>query len=149
MRPGHLVRRALTSLPNRPVGAHGKRAARAVLLDAEFELWSSMEPRDQRHSLQVLSRFDATVPGASRPERAAALLHDVGKQVAGLGTLGRVLATVVGPHGARFRDYHAHERLGAELLLAAGSDEVTIRTLGGWSSMPSETAVKVDRNASA
>ena len=38
-----------------------------------------------------------------RDEMAAALLHDVGKVECGLGTFGRVAATVVGPRTQRFR----------------------------------------------
>ena len=58
---------------------------------------------------------------------AGALLHDVGKLESGLGTLARVVATIVGPRTARFRRYHDHERIGADLLVAAGSTPVTDR----------------------
>lgn len=116
MRIGHLARRALTSFPNRPVGTDAIRAARAVLLDAEFVLWSSMPPRDQTHSLQVLRRFELIVPGASRAERAAALLHDVGKTKSNLGWTGRIVATIVGARGPRFTAYADHERIGASML---------------------------------
>ena len=57
-------------------------------------------------------------PTATRAEMAGALLHDVGKIEAGLGTFGRVAATVVGPRTRRFRLYHDHEAIGAGL--AAG-----------------------------
>ncbi|MFM8626971.1 MAG: HD domain-containing protein [Actinomycetota bacterium] len=112
----HLGRRAVGSVSNRePDGAETERA-RAILGDAEFALWSSMQGRDRRHSLQVLSRFDALAPGAERWARAAALLHDVGKTESDLGWMGRIVATVVGPRGARLRSYHDHEILGAALL---------------------------------
>jgi hypothetical protein len=101
-----------------------------VLNSAEFLVWSEMQPRDQRHSIVVLNRFDALVPAASRAERAAALLHDVGKNISGLGFLSRVVATVVGPRGRRFTDYHDHENLGTELLRSI-SDPRTVALIGG------------------
>jgi hypothetical protein len=55
----------------------------------------------------------------------------VGKQVAALGTFARVAATVVGPRTERFRQYHDHERVGAEMLRDAGSDERTIEMVLG------------------
>ena len=54
----------------------------------------------------------------TRDEMAGALLHDVGKLDAGLGTFGRVLATVVGPRTATVPHYHDHERIGADCWLA-------------------------------
>ena len=59
------------------------------------------------------------------------MLHDVGKVDCGLGTFGRVAATVVGPRTRRFRRYHDHERIGVELLTAAGSTEATL-ALARW-----------------
>jgi hypothetical protein len=95
-------------------------------MPSEVTLWSAMAVQDRRHSLVVARRFVDRAPDAVGPEVAGALLHDVGKQVAALGTLERVVATVVGPRTERFRAYHDHERLGAELLLGAGSDERTV-----------------------
>jgi len=89
-----------------------------------------MQHRDQRHSVIVLNRFDALVPAASRAERAAALLHDVGKNISGLGFFSRVVATVVGPRGRRFSDYHDHESLGADLLFPI-SDPRTVALISG------------------
>ena len=101
-----------------------------VLNTAEFVVWSEMQPRDQRHSIVVLSRFDALLHTAVRAERAAALLHDVGKNISGLGFISRVVATVVGPRGKRFTDYHDHENLGAELMRSV-SDPRTVALIGG------------------
>ena len=55
-----------------------------------------------------------------RAEMAGALLHDVGKVQSGLGTWGRVAATVVGPRTRRFRQYHDHEQIGASMAAQAG-----------------------------
>ena len=67
------------------------------LTPAERELWSTMSNADRRHSIEVARRFVRRRPDATRAEMAGALLHDVGKVEAGLGTFGRVVATVVGP----------------------------------------------------
>jgi predicted HD phosphohydrolase len=90
-----------------------------------------MAVQDRRHSIEVARRFIELAPGADRSAVAAALLHDVGKQVAGLGTMWRVVATVVGPRTKRLRDYHLHEPLGAALLREAGSDDATIALVEG------------------
>lgn len=80
---------------------------------------------------------------ATRPVLAAALLHDIGKQVSGLRTPGRVVATVLsltvvrtpgavdrwsdaGGTRGRIGDYLRHPELGAGLLVAAGSDPLTV-----------------------
>lgn len=110
----HLVKRAFSSLPNRKPS--DVSTARSILNSSEFELWQSMQGRDQVHSLIVLQRFDDLCPSAMQEERAAALLHDVGKTFADLGWCGRVLATIVGPRGFRFHLYHDHENLGGQLL---------------------------------
>lgn len=125
MKPVHLVKRALTSAWNGPVGRAGFETVRAVLNDGEMEMWTLMQPRDQRHSLEVLRRFDALVPAASRAERAAALLHDVGKTESNLGWTARILATIIGPRGRRFASYADHEALGARML-AGLSDDRTV-----------------------
>ena len=59
-------------------------------------------------------RFLELRPAATRPQMAGALLHDVGKVQSGLGTWGRVAATIVGPRTRRFRQYHDHEQIGAD-----------------------------------
>ena len=66
----------------------------------------------------------------TRDEMAGALLHDIGKLDSDLGTAGRVVATVVGPRTARFRRYHDHERIGADMLKVAGSSPVTVDLVG-------------------
>ena len=126
----HLVKRALSSLSRRPPSPHDVSIVSEVLNTAEFDVWSEMQYRDQRHSIVVLNRFDALVPGAVGAERAAALLHDVGKNVSGIGFMLRIVATVVGPRGRRFSEYHNHERLGADLMRSI-SDPRTVALIGG------------------
>ncbi|HAP75265.1 MAG TPA: hypothetical protein DCR14_04215 [Acidimicrobiaceae bacterium] len=127
----HLARRFVGSLSRREPLAADVAWAHQHLLPSEAALWDRMAVQDRRHSLLVARRFVERLPDATRHEAAAALLHDVGKLQAGLGTLGRVLATVVGPRGTRFRAYHDHERLGAELLAEAGSDPGTVGLVQG------------------
>ena len=126
----HLIRRAVSSLRNHPVDQQSRDTASAVLLPVEFEMWSRMQNRDQRHSLAVLARFDALLPSAGRAERAAALLHDVGKSASNLGWLMRVIATVVGPRTRRFAEYADHEAIGARMLSGV-SDELTVLLVSG------------------
>jgi hypothetical protein len=126
----HLTRRFITSLSRQePPGVDDKWAA-SHLLGGELELWSQMSAPDRRHSILVARRFESQGPW-SRDEIAGALLHDVGKLESGLGTFGRVAATIVGPRTARFRRYQDHEGVGADLLTAAGSSEITIELVLG------------------
>lgn len=131
MNVGHLARRLVTSLSRRPPAADDEAWAEDHLLPAEVGLWQQMSSADRRHAIVVARRFAERRPAASRPELAGALLHDVGKVEASLGTLGRVVATVVGPHTARYRAYHDHEAIGARLAAGAGADPVTVALIEG------------------
>jgi predicted HD phosphohydrolase len=133
----HLARRFVGSWSRAEPAVEDLAWVWSNLTEGEWRLWSQMAVQDRRHSIEVARRFVSLDSSATQSAIAGALLHDVGKQVAALGTIGRVIATIVGPRGARFRDYHAHERLGAELLLAAGSDPATIELVmgdGPWAS---------------
>ena len=127
----HLTKRFAGSLSRREPDAHRESWARSQLLPGELALWQRMSAQDRRHSIEVARRFRAIVETSTRDEMAAALLHDVGKVDCGLGTFGRVAATVVGPRTERFRRYHDHERIGLELLTVAGSTEATLE-LARW-----------------
>ena len=127
----HLTRRFAGSLSRREPEPHREAWARAQLLPGELALWQRMSAQDRRHSIAVARRFRGIVETTTRDEMAAALLHDVGKVDSGLGTFGRVVATVVGPRTERFRRYHDHERIGLDLLVAAGSTEPTL-ALARW-----------------
>jgi putative nucleotidyltransferase with HDIG domain len=101
--------------------------AESLLLEGELQLWRRMGAADRRHSIVVARRFENLAADEwTRDEIAGALLHDIGKLDADMGTFSRVVATVVGPRTARFRSYHDHERIGAEMLAAAGSSAVTV-----------------------
>lgn len=139
----HLVKRFFTSLL--PIGPRrdDDRWARSQLTGGEIGIWERMCPQDRRHAAGVARRVAAALGDrASRPVLAAALLHDCGKRVSGLGTFLRVVATLaamaVGRERIveagrnrsglrrRFADYLEHDRLGAELLGEAGSAPLTV-----------------------
>ena len=122
---GHLARRWASSLSRREPAYVDTAWAESNLLDGELQLWRRLDAADRRHAIVVGRRF-AAMGTWTREEMAGALLHDIGKLDSQLGIAGRVLATVVGPRTARFRRYHDHERIGAEMLVIAGSSPVTV-----------------------
>lgn len=127
----HLARRFVGSWSRTAPSSTDVEWACAQLLPGERALWSAMAVQDRRHSIAVARRFVELAPLATRAEVAGALLHDVGKQIAALGTFARVVATVVGPRTVRFRQYHDHEALGAAMLAEAGSDAATVDLVSG------------------
>jgi hypothetical protein len=139
----HLTRRFFGSIwPGGP-RSEGTHWAESQLLDGEVELWRRMSGPDRRHAVGVARRVEIALGDeATRPVLAASLLHDVGKSESGLGTYGRVIATISG--GVVRRDpetikawthtrgftrrvglYLQHPRLGGDLLAMAGSDPLT------------------------
>lgn len=126
LRPHHLAARFFVSLDRRPPAPVDQAWAESQLLPAERALWCRQSTVDRRHTIKVAKRFVAARPSATRAEIAGALLHDIGKLECGLGTWGRVAASIVGGRTERFRSYHDHERIGADLVAAAGSEPDTI-----------------------
>jgi hypothetical protein len=142
VRIGHLSRRFFGSL--RPGGPRSDDAAwaRSQLLPGEREIWQLMRNPDKRHSVAVARRVERALGHeASRPVLAAALLHDCGKIDSGLGTYGRVVATlsvsIAGQSAAedwteargltrKIGLYVRHAEIGADRLALAGSDPLTI-----------------------
>src|SRR5579863_6133694 len=128
--------------------------ALGALLEGEQVLWRRMSGPDRRHAVGV-ARDAVRLLGPDEQPRevvAAALLHDVGKVESGLGTFSRVGVTVaaiavgrdrlLGWAGtppdasagtgrrrsssrARVGLYLTHDRVGARLLEAAGSQDLT------------------------
>lgn len=127
----HLVARFFTSLSSAPPPPEDEAWVAGVLAPAEHALWVQMGNQDRRHSALVARRFADRRPQATRAELAGAMLHDVGKIDCGLGTFGRVAATLVGPHGRRFRAYHDHEEIGARMAAGAGADPATVDLIAG------------------
>jgi len=149
----HLVWRFAGSLSPRPPSRADESWAESHLSEAERLLWRSMSNPDRRHAIGVARRTIAALDDdLTRPVVAAALLHDAGKVVAGLGTFGRVEATLwsmvrgrskaSAGEGAVAR-YLRHDELGADLLEQAGSDALIIawtrehhRPASSWSVAP-------------
>ncbi len=143
----HLVRRFVGSIRPRPLSAQEEGWVRVHLLEGEVALWGRMSTADRRHSLGVARTVHTDLgEAATRPVLAAALLHDVGKVVSGLGTGSRVVATALarlGGHGrasrlsrrpgwpGRIGTYLLHDEIGAALLREAGSDPLTVAWAGG------------------
>lgn len=142
MGAGHLVRRFFGSvIPGGP-SATDATWATEQLLPGEVELWQHMSRVDRRHAAGVARRTERALGAqAIRPVLAAALLHDVGKVDAGLGTYGRVIATLSAKvagrdqaeawsHATGFTRnvglYLRHSEIGAESLEMAGSDPLTV-----------------------
>jgi hypothetical protein len=119
------------------------------LLEGERILWRRMSGPDRRHAVSVArGTINLLAPDEPPPEVvAAALLHDVGKVEASLGTFARVGVTLAaltvgrgrllrwaGPalrpgnpsRRARVGLYLTHDQLGAQMLEAAGSRPLTI-----------------------
>lgn len=138
----HLVKRFFGSLWPAGPRADDERWVAGVLGPAEHELWRRMSNADRRHAAGVARRVEGALGHEATPAvLAAALLHDVGKVAAGLGTYGRVVATLAG--GAAGREtavewsrrsgftrrvglYLRHPTLGADMLAIAGSDPLTV-----------------------
>ena len=129
--PLHLAKRFFGALGRTPIGDSQIALVQTTLLDSEFALWSAMMPIDKKHSIKVMSRFMQIYPQATATQVRASLLHDVGKLESNLSVFERVLATIVGERGSRFAKYHAHEKIGAQMLRQAGSDEETWQLVAG------------------
>jgi len=127
----HLTKRFVLSLVQSQVQQIERQWVQSVLSPSEFDVWNNMMVQDRRHSVLVGRRFVKYRPTAMQSEIAGALLHDVGKSVARLGTFARVIATLVGPRTNRFRQYHDHEQIGATMLRSIGSNELTISMVEG------------------
>jgi hypothetical protein len=143
----HLAGRFLGAVSPAGPPASDEEWALSLLLAGERGLWRRMSGPDRRHAVAVAResqrRLDEAGLGARREVLAAALLHDVGKVEARLGTGGRVAVTLVavvvghdrlagsgrGTRGSWLepaRRYLAHDRIGGELLRDCGSDPFTV-----------------------
>jgi hypothetical protein len=128
-------------LSRRPPAPDDRAWAIDNLLADEADLWRQLSVQDLRHSIEVARRFVAfSAAPPTRAEVAAALLHDIGKIASGLGTFGRVAATLCGYAVGRARAergtgrisrYLRHEAIGAELLVSAGSEARTVELVAG------------------
>jgi HD domain len=130
-RAAHLTARFFGSLGARGPDAGDVLWVRLVLTPEEFACWEELGRPDRVESIAVARRVARELgPDADYRWLAAALLHDVGKIDAGLGTFRRAGATTVAAivsHGRarhwpnRIGRYIAHDDLGAIRLEAAGA----------------------------
>ncbi|HEY2300691.1 MAG TPA: HD domain-containing protein [Acidimicrobiales bacterium] len=137
--PVHLARRFFTSLRSTPPPAADDAWAESKLLPGESALWRRLSGSDRRHAVGVGRATAMLLGGEASTDRAvlaAALLHDVGKVEARLGTVSRAAVTAwalaVGPErlargDGRAARYLRHADLGAAMLSAAGSDPLTVQ----------------------
>jgi putative nucleotidyltransferase with HDIG domain len=139
----HLISRFFGSVSASALTEDETSWVKSQLLETEFELWTQMSIQDQRHAYKVAQRtVELLGESATRPVVAAALLHDIGKIKADLGTFARVMATFAGRQGTAEQvnewsqsdgwlgqagTYLRHNEIGAEMLREAGSDELTAK----------------------
>ena len=133
----HLTTRYFSSLGARRLDDATAAWVAEALEPGEREVWVGMSRADQAEGVAVARAFGEASADDDPRWRAAALVHDAGKQVSGYGNFGRVYATlvIVLVGKARVREwagltgrvrprvgwYAAHDDLGAELLRTAGA----------------------------
>lgn len=143
MTAGHLLRRFVRSLSWGAPRADDVAWVASVLRPDELLLFARLPRADRRHLVAMGRRVQRALAATEYAEDprwlAAALLHDVGKHDAHLGTYGRAVATVCGHFGGRAMPYAwsekrgftrrvglylRHGELGADMIrLAAGHEE--------------------------
>ncbi len=149
LQPVHRARRFFRSIVPRPPSEESTRWALGQLRPAEQDLFTRMATVDRAHSIAVARAVEANLAdvGLARGDEGArwimtaALMHDVGKSVPGLGVYGRVVATLCKAVGGasmaevwaqrsgitrRVGLYMRYPQLGADLLAVAGSDPLVV-----------------------
>jgi len=146
LKPLHLARRFFRALWPGPPRAHDVAWVEGILEPPELALWRQLPNHDRRYSIRVATDVEARLGGTPYAGEsrwlAAALLHDVGKLDAGLGVIGRSLATVIGTIAGparvaswtavpgfrgRAERYLHHDERGAERIRAAGGRDEAAR----------------------
>ena len=156
---GHLTKRFFGSLL--PIGPTRRddEWAREHLLVGEQQLWNRMSAQDRRHAAGVARLAHEYLGEPEREVTAAALLHDVGKIDANLGTIRRALATIavvlagrdtaelwVKSSGMtrRFGLYVKHPEIGADLLELADSHPLTVAWAREHHVPPAQTSLPLE-----
>ncbi len=127
--PAHLIRRFFSFLGARGLDADEQRWIAGVLSADEASLFWAQPQADQRHGHDCGRWIEAHHP--HRPDLIrAGTLHDIGKRHAGLGAVGRSLATILTalgiPGPSAFRKYTRHGPVGAEELAEAGAEPLVV-----------------------
>lgn len=140
-RVAHLVVRFFGSLRAGRIDDATRAWVGAALQAGEQRAWEGMHPVDQAEGVAVARRLELALAGTTEGSdprwRAAALVHDAGKQLSGFGTLSRAAVTVIiavvgdtgsrrwadarGPLRARIGRYAAHDDLGEARLRDLGA----------------------------
>lgn len=125
----HLAGRFFEFMRVRGLSPREQSEVAALLRRDERGLFWRQGAADQRHALTSARAALEAAPGRRDLARAA-LLHDLGKQVSGLGLLGRSLASVLAklrlPVGGRFRLYLDHGAIGGDLLEGLRAERLVV-----------------------
>lgn len=140
-RPLHLVRRFVWSVRTQAPDPAAEAWLLSLLSTEQRALYEAQPLVDRCHAVDSATFVRQHGSSPDDAVAVASALHDVGKAEAGLGTYGRVAATLVGvvlSDDARARwatrsgvrgsvgRYLRHDQRGAELLAAAGSSELCV-----------------------
>ncbi len=127
--PGHLAQRFFDVLLAEPLTEGERAAVDGWLSPTTASTFFSQSDADQRHGYHAA----AVVLGSGAGDPAvirAALLHDVGKRHAGLGVIGRTVATLLIrlrlPLTRRVRIYRDHGQIGSVELAALGCESLVV-----------------------
>lgn len=125
----HLTGRFFDVVTARPLDGGELDRLRRWLAPGELALFSAQDHADQRHGYECALDVASLLPDRADLVRAAAL-HDVGKRHAGLGSIGRVFASLAIRSGlplhGRFAAYAAHGELAARDLAEIGTPQPII-----------------------
>lgn len=164
LQPRHRARRFFRSLVARAPSQEETLWAENHLNDPERRAFARLGPGDRSHSIGVAKKVVANLDRISTELDgdpgdwivAAALLHDIGKSVPGLGIYGRVIATVSGSlvgddmaeHWAeksgmtrKIGLYLKYPELGVTILELAGSDPRVIAWSAQHHSAPADWTI--------
>ncbi len=124
----HLAGRLWEGIRTAPLEADEKVWVNDYLTEPEWDAFVGQPDIDQRHGHDA-GRAAAS-RGADPSVVRAALLHDIGKRHAGLGLVGRTLASVAIrlrlPLWERARMYRDHGAIGSEELRAWGAEPLVV-----------------------
>lgn len=125
----HLTSRFFDYLRARPLSEENVGEVGSWLTHRQLQLFLDQTPKDQAHGYAAGSIVVAH--GLSDIEAVrAALLHDVGKRHAGLGAIGRSIASlfikVRLPLTGAMRSYRDHGKVGSIELAAVGSSRLVV-----------------------
>lgn len=133
---GHLTRRLAWSIRRPAPDSKAEDWLKGLLSPKELLLYRSMSAADRAHAVDCAR----AVEDLSDEVVVASALHDVGKTASGLGTFGRVIATLaaflipkvveswsvrLGRRGQLGR-YVTHDVIGAKALAESGSAELVV-----------------------